>query len=568
MNNKEYQQIFLEWQNFLNNSVEENNVLSEAVILENLILHEGLKQISAKFGREGLLYLASLAIPALLPSHVQAENLEGNIPRHQIATIKKLSQDPGVIASLEQALNSKRNSVGEEIGDPQAILNFRRGLDEKVFTEERMDVSLLSGVFVKETYKDGFQNKEAIQKIVKKVKKIISSNSSDRSFYIKVNNKKYIVIVDADSSTSLRAINNASSQISHSIVRDVIGRFKTSNKEIKQAAKQCKLELTDRIERHVKSSFNNLRDGSYGSFMSVNQFFEIFYKCFNFEYDLVEKGSKDFEILSPAESLHGIITIDTPLIKSLTDGKLASTLKHEIGHLLSSQADSDGVIDTKTLEMFYKYLENESIGGSPDSFSLSDIAKFIFVQHCKKHGVNLTENALNFLENKTKRILLKMSKKFANQLLSSNSIEIKNKKLSFIVDYNFYYSNLEERVENLKSWMLSINSDQKAEKAESFLKSFYSYLSDGDYENDVEEYLKDSTEKEFNHWQAERVIKDFIKTLIEKDSESFSDSDLYRFNMLLNFQGYSTSKQEGHKRLKSSVKNLLTLFENHIEHSH
>ena len=100
------------------------------------------------------------------------------------------------------------------------------------------------------------------------------------------------------------------------------------------------------------------------------------------------------------------------------------------------------------------------------------------------------------------------------------------------------------------------------------MKSFHSYLSDGDYENDVEKYLKDSSGKEFNHWQAERVVKDFIKTLIEKDNKSFSGSDLYRFNMLLNFQGYSTGKQEGHKRLKSSVKNLLTLFENHVEHSH
>ena len=609
MRRQEYIKLVNDWNEFLL----KESLIKEDLLVESILLEEGyLSDIAKEVGKKGILFLLANVISSS-PVHSKDTSVS---PIGEKRAELRAALGPDLSSEIERrALEPEAQEAAEEIiarlktkntGDsdnqasfkgfltPEDLERFHRETGKKVFSQENMSITSLPGVYVKETFELDRASGKELSKIIEKAKKIYNEELDERTFLITVNGKKYAVVVEADEENSknnvTRLLNRWSINIANSITELVITEINSNDKKLIERAQECRLVLNRMI---ADNAYANFSSGKYfASFVSANDYKDYFWNCTKSEVNRVE-NPPDFSYDN--SSLSGVITFSIGYFKS-RQKKQEAILIHELGHLLSDQSGTE-IVDTHLLKKFYRFLANKK-HSKVKKFNLKDIGEFLLREELSDHDIHAS-GMLSLLSKKSKRIILKASRAFANQLLGGGAIEaIDDQNFSFIISIGqAYYSNLEERIENMLTVANSIytieGSDPNAAKLLKMLKKKNPSMEKQDLQNLFDEkyiefvslkretYFKslinDILESGFfdlnfenmdssilNKRRAKRIIRSFInkKTRGKKHFKNFDDQRLMR---LINLSGFDDNPAVGARRVEASLRNLIRLADENIQ---
>lgn len=575
MKRREYSKILKEWNDFL--LKEENRLLNEQLLLESFLLNEDLRDIANKYGRKGLLFLASLVLSNTLPSKnasaqpspVTTSQYSEENPE-KAKKLKRLAQDDEIVAQIINKTRENNQTSFKGFLKPEDLERFYRETGKKVFTQKNMSITKLPGTYIKETFELDKVSSKELAKILKKAKKIYNEKLDERTFLITVNGKKYAVVVESDGETNRQQDHHTiirwSNNIANSITNLLITKINSNNKKLINEAKRCQYELALTISNMTIN--NSLRPNSKGgSFISTDAYFSYWARCVSDYFNSSITMPESVEFSFDNTSLMGVITLPVGFF----EGSLGheTILIHELGHLLSDQSGNE-IISTSTLKSFYKFLDQNN---KTSNFNLEDIARFILSEELLNYQIT-SDVSLFSLSNKTKKIILKASKTFANQLLGSGSVEkIDNLNFSFTIGLKkSYYGNLEERIENIFSVVNSIDvgleyeshksSEAKLIKRKAYFKSLINdMLKSSFFTLDFDNIDSSSLNRE----KARNLVFNLFFNLTA-DKEYFDNFDSARFFALTNFKGFDKSPAEGARLLKHSLNNILKIVEHNNSH--
>lgn len=612
MNRIEYIELVNDWNEFLL----KESLRKEDLLVESILLEEGyLSDIAKEVGRKGILYLLANIIssspvyskdttsPTVSAIGEKRAELRAALGPDKRKEIERRAQEPEVRDAAEKIIaRLKTQNTGESDNQdrfkgfltPEDLERFHRETGKKVFSQENMSITSLPGVYVKETFELDRASGKELSKIIEKAKKIYDEELDERTFLITVNGKKYAVVIEADEENSknnvTRLLNRWSINIANAITDLVVTEIDSNDKKLIERAQECRLRLTSMIANNAYANFSS---GKYlASFVSADAYKQYFWNCTEDEVNRTE-NPPDFRYDN--SKLSGVITFSIGFFKS-RQKKLEAVLIHELGHLLSDQSGTE-IVATHLLKKFYRYLVSKNYA-KVKKFNLKDIGEFLLREELSDHGMHVG-GMLSLLSKKSKRIILKASRAFANQLLGGGAIEaIDDQNFSFIISiHQAYYSNLEERIENMLTVVNSIytfeDSDPNAAKLLKMLKKKNPSMGKQDLQNLFDEkyiefislkretYFKslinDILESSFfdldfenmnfsmlNKRKAKRIIRSFInkKTRGKKHFENFDDQRLMR---LLNFHGFENNPVEGARLLEASLTNILKLADENIQ---
>lgn len=346
---------------------------------------------------------------------------------------------------------------------------------------------------------------------------------------------------------------------------------------------EMKNELIELIRALIKSAsiqFVNRsyleKDDVYGCHISSD---DIFRNIFNSLYKEISKFNK---VLKARKKENKIITLSfngsfnkIPDLITLFTGHynikkvINDTIIHELGHMLSMK-NAGSINNYYELQSnFYNYCENYL---SKDKiFTMKDLVKFFmkFSNTGQYYGIS----NFNKLKDSGKKKVIIICRKLLRYMYNGNAIKILGKNKFKIISSDKkqeYYSNYEERVENLGNIIRTFNKNVNKSFKERYKKekSIYiilKWLLRQDYKDLYDPCIKNKIK--------ESKLYSLIKNKITKNNNKFDLSlTIIRLAKLI-FVFNPKDQKDPQKAYEDSIKNLIRIVENtdieeHKDHDH
>jgi len=650
MKRSEYRDIYYAFNNYLEKS--EQQYIREDLLYENLVLNESLQSFAKKVGREGIFYLA--AITAINAFGLDAAANKLNVPKTELAQIaneasgenntpqdtvdaatKAAQENPGKILALKQQIEnmSTERAYNEILTLDDFDFNkknseeFNKILDKEIeFVAAKKGDAFehMNGVFIKETFKASDQNKKIVDEIIKKAKEIHDYSQIDRVFDIKVNNFKYAVVVHSsfDEKSNVSLMNRYATNITNSLMDAVVPNLTESDENAEDAFEQCKISLHNHIHNKTFKHLLTQKTPRFASFISKKAFAEGFYRCFGKKLEEVKTKIINY---MPSVSLNstkyaGIVTLESNFfqsmsiffgnrsLKEVSPEQMSSMFIHELGHLVSDQSGQDTIAKYQ-MQNFFENMNKVR-------FTLRDVAEFIVIENLINLGFEREEidsfEILKKLNKEALQLVIITAKKFLGQMVSIGVLyeyagknDLTGKEETYydvLIDKknsdSLYFGNPEERIENLRTWILSLDGDNKLDTAEKILNDLVAYtgpknsefakeiMDDVSYDREDNKDLSiERLTKNYERGSARNNIDYFLIQKVYKKYKIRNRSEHWRLMKLINLDGFSRNGEllnikilcpKGyinighwitHKSIKG-LKDLMQNFDENVNHDH
>jgi len=504
MNRKEYTLLLENWNNFL--IKEEKKLIQEQLLIESIILSEGLLELSRKFSPKiaiGLLVLNFLKLS--LSDYNQAKPNHIAFAAEKIGVEKKTAQD--AVKEFEKLsdrqIEELENFSEEDVNKKNIISKLISKLFSESFEQaiENTDVSILKGFYSKKVY-DTWKNRTYENNIIlDEIIKVIKEKSELKTFKLEDNTE---VIIYA-----FKDRKKLSEQISNYMIDEVIipsinikSSLGDNPEEIIAAIKK---ETRKLINSYILPDYTKTAGGKCFDYKVLQS--EIMENLNKPEYDAVFKNVNIK--LNPAKG--GIIGLEADDESSIN--YVRNTLIHELGHSLQNLDNFHmahrflSYLKYEFKKPHYKDIKNLDITLEKKLFFNFMIEEVAYKLNLK---VNLVWQSLN-KEGQEK--IVKNVKNLINYLKGGNLIEFRNNNFYLTVDIDdhkrVYFHMLEERIENLGDWARIVTKKAKRSGHEETVEIPLKLL------KKVKENLKKELDYSFKE-KIKTITKAFSKEALEK----------------------------------------------------
>lgn len=370
-------------------------------------------------------------------------------------------------------------------------------------------------------------------------------------------------------------------------------------KEIKKVLiRNCKVRLWSHIEFYIKvveAVIHSKRNSSLGIQFKIDMFkailnnFHSQIKSDEKHYNTVGKSNNvnikinlKFDKPDELEKFGWVVLYSSKKDKS-SPAEKEDTLIHELGHLVSKDNDHNqlnlSTMQDSFLKYWVSYKYSAMVKNKKDSkvFTNYDIVNFIINEKINTIFSNIS--SFNDLTELGKKKILLFSRELIRYMINGNAIEkLKNSKykINLKLDkvnskFNSYFSNFEERVENLGDFVRSVNTNSKTNFIEKLNKKGYKK------ERRAEYILKLIGSKYgiLNSSSPHKVlmIKFILKKYTKTNMYDVDDISWRLWNLINTSAGSKKASEisklsyrellDYHDNLESSIKSLIKILKTH-----